>query len=155
MGLYIFFYAFSSADWHFIDSVNLIVHEAGHVIFSPFGNFLTILGGSLLQVLLPLIFVFYFWFKEQKFSAGITLCWLSINLFNVSVYARDALRMQLPLITGDTDSHDWNNLLFMLGQLSHAKEISNIIWLLGLFTAITGIYISFKNSNKLNFIDSK
>jgi len=41
---------------HFIISnVNLVFHEAGHVIFIPLGRFMTILGGSLLQVLVPLL----------------------------------------------------------------------------------------------------
>ncbi|MBN4080005.1 hypothetical protein JYT60_02085, partial [bacterium AH-315-C08] len=40
----------------FIHSVNLVFHEAGHVLFSIFGNqTLTILGGSLNQLLIPFI----------------------------------------------------------------------------------------------------
>ncbi|MBP9812342.1 zinc ribbon domain-containing protein, partial [Candidatus Gracilibacteria bacterium] len=41
----------------FIHGVNLIFHEAGHVIFMPFGKFMTILGGSLFQCMLPAILV--------------------------------------------------------------------------------------------------
>ena len=33
---------------------NLIFHEAGHVLFAPFGRFMTVLGGSLFQFALPL-----------------------------------------------------------------------------------------------------
>ena len=45
-------------DWamnSFVHLINLVFHEAGHIIFSPFGEFMTILGGSLMQVLIPLI----------------------------------------------------------------------------------------------------
>jgi hypothetical protein len=31
--------------------INLPFHEAGHILFSPFGDFLMTLGGSLTQVL--------------------------------------------------------------------------------------------------------
>src|SRR4051812_24863367 len=34
---------------------DLVFHEAGHVIFGFFGRFLTVLGGSLLQCLVPII----------------------------------------------------------------------------------------------------
>ena len=38
----------------FMHNIVLPIHEAGHVFFMPFGEFLTILGGSLFQVALPL-----------------------------------------------------------------------------------------------------
>ena len=37
----------------FLHLINLPFHEAGHVLFSPFGEFMTTLGGSLMQVLVP------------------------------------------------------------------------------------------------------
>src|SRR5437879_11188757 len=40
---------------HFMHLINLPFHEAGHLIFSPFGRFMTVLGGSLGQLLMPLI----------------------------------------------------------------------------------------------------
>ncbi len=39
----------------FMHRVNLVFHEAGHVIFMPFGRFLSILGGTLGQWLIPFI----------------------------------------------------------------------------------------------------
>ncbi len=38
--------------WHL---VNLPFHEAGHLIFRPFGRLMTSLGGSLGQLLMPLV----------------------------------------------------------------------------------------------------
>jgi hypothetical protein len=35
--------------------VNLPFHEAGHIFFRPFGRVMTSLGGSLMQVLMPVI----------------------------------------------------------------------------------------------------
>ena len=32
---------------HFMHSINLPFHEAGHLAFSPFGRFMMVLGGSL------------------------------------------------------------------------------------------------------------
>ena len=36
-----------------LDSLNLVFHEAGHPLFSPFGETLHILGGTLMQLLVP------------------------------------------------------------------------------------------------------
>ena len=38
--------------WHL---VNLPFHEAGHILFRPFGRLMTSLGGSITQLLMPLI----------------------------------------------------------------------------------------------------
>lgn len=151
VGFYGFYYATSFGVWHFIDSVNLVVHEAGHVVFSLFGTFLLVLGGSLLQILFPFIFVLYFWFKDDRFSAGLLLTWVGINIISVAVYAGDAVRMQLPLITGDTDGHDWNYLLIRTGLLHYTDTVSTLFWVLAIITLLLGAYFSFKNVAQENF----
>ena len=98
--------ALQQESWHFIDSVNLIFHEAGHWIFFPLGEFMGILGGSLNQVLMPLIFVIYFFIRRQKLSGALVLFWLGESIINVSICAKDALIMKLPLLGGDSSIHD-------------------------------------------------
>ena len=58
----------------FLHGVNLIFHEAGHVIFGFFGEFIAVLGGSLNQVLIPLIAAVAFLRTRQWASAAATLC---------------------------------------------------------------------------------
>ena len=99
--LYGIYYCATSTGWHFIDSVNLIIHESGHVIFMLFGQFLGLLGGSLWQILFPIIFVYYFYHRKEYFSASVVLFWVGQNIINVSVYASDAQAMQLPLLGGE------------------------------------------------------
>ena len=50
---------------------NLVFHEAGHVIFALFGRFMGVLGGSLLQVLVPLVAAAAF--LRQQDRIGIAL----------------------------------------------------------------------------------
>lgn len=125
-------YFFSCAQhpemWHFIDAVDLIIHEAGHVVFMPFGDFLHILGGSLFQVLVPLIFSAYFYLRGQGFSGSIVLFWVGQSLINVSVYAGDAIAMQLPLLGGDGVEHDWHAILTMLNALPQTAQIAHIMY---------------------------
>ncbi len=145
---YCLYYASSLDSWHLIDTVDLLIHEAGHVVFSIFGELLYVLGGSLLQIIVPIIFTAYFVFRNQKHSASLLLSWVGINFLNVSVYAGDALRMQLPLLTGDTESHDWNQILFRLGWLHHTVLISRTLFVIGVLLILIsfawGCYISYK-----------
>ena len=99
-----------------LDNVDLIFHEAGHTIFHFFGDFVRILGGSLMQALIPIICGVVFFFKKQWFAIGFALWWLGQNLVNVSIYIGDATAQQLELLGGEAVIHDWNYLLGMLGK---------------------------------------
>ena len=48
-----------------IDNVNLIVHEAGHLLFSYLGYTLMIWGGTILQLFVPLAWAAYFAYLRQ------------------------------------------------------------------------------------------
>jgi hypothetical protein len=130
--LYALYYAQTKLQWHFIDGVNLLVHEAGHWVFLPLGGFMHILGGSLFQTIFPLVYVWYFARRYDLFSASLLFFWVGFNLINVSVYAGDAQVLQLPLLGGDGVIHDWNYLLSSLHMLNYTKEVSAIIFGLGI-----------------------
>ncbi|HEX3095839.1 MAG TPA: hypothetical protein VHQ20_01830 [Patescibacteria group bacterium] len=152
---YCFYFLTTKGDWHFIDNVDLIIHEAGHVVFSLFGQTLYIAGGSLFQIIVPLVFFAYFFLNQNYFSAAAMLYWAGLSTINVSVYAADAVKMQLPLITGDPDTHDWNQLLFNHGLLHYTSLISNIILALGIIFIFVGFVIALygwnKESNEINY----
>jgi hypothetical protein len=114
----------------FMHNINLIFHEAGHAIFGLFGTFLSILGGSLMQVLMPMIVTAAFLIKNRDpFGASIGLWWTGESLMDVAVYINDARDMTLTLLGGGTGQdrpgmHDWNNLLSMMGLLSADRSIA-------------------------------
>ena len=134
--LYFFWCAYDPYQWHLIDGVNLLIHEAGHIIFSALGEFLMIAGGSLLQIIMPAIFVGYFSYQRQLFSAALVLFWVGESILNVSVYAGDSLALQLPLLGGPDTVHDWNYLLSSTGLLQHTAAIAGGIRLLGTLVVI-------------------
>ena len=125
-------------EYHFIDGVNVLFHEAGHPIFGLFGNeFLMVMGGTLGQLIMPLIVVFYFFFTGQRYSSAIAGLWFSENLLPISVYAKDARAMELPLVGNGDRIHDWNYMLGHLNLLNQDQRIGNIIHDTGLaFAAI-------------------
>lgn len=127
------------AVWRFMDAVNLIFHEAGHTIFGLFGQVtLTSLGGSLFQVLLPLSLAVYAWRREQRLTAALLLMWAGQSLGNVSVYAGDAVKMQLPLIS-DYAEHDWNYLLWRGGLLPKTAAVARAILAAGWVSFLVGL----------------
>ncbi len=143
VGYYVFTYARQPLEPHFIDSVNLVIHEAGHAVFSPFGKALFIAGGTLMQLCIPALFAAYFWFYQQdRYAFGLMLYWLGQNFVNVSVYARDAQVMQLPLLGGDPSGHDWHNFLEMFNILQYSGAISSTIAVMGWIVLVAGFAVS-------------
>ena len=138
--LYFIWIAYDPMMGSFMDNVDLPIHEFGHLLFRPFGEFMMIAGGSLFQVVFPLVFVGYFVWQRSYFSAGIVLLWVGQSILNVYVYAADAVAGQLVLTSGLTGSeggfHDWNYLLTSTGLLGSTKTVAGIIRLLGTSTII-------------------
>ncbi|MGI9164836.1 MAG: hypothetical protein ACR2G5_00345 [Pyrinomonadaceae bacterium] len=90
---YFFWCAYDPSQWHLIDGVNLLIHEAGHFVFRPFGEFMMIAGGSLFQVIMPALFVAYFLYLTKFYSAALVLFWVGESILNVSVYAGDSVKL--------------------------------------------------------------
>jgi len=103
------------------------IHEFGHVVFRPFGEFMHNLGGTLFQVLLPLIFGGILIVKNRDpFAAAVMLWWSAIALIDAAPYVYDAWKPQHILLsgrTGDTGSHDFIDVLGDLGLLHKAQPI--------------------------------
>ncbi len=140
-------------DFHYIQGVDLILHEAGHIIFIFFGRFVNILGGSLNQVLIPFIFSAYFFLRKEIYSGSIVLMWIGESITNVAIYAKDAIIMQLPLLGGDSVIHDWNYLLSTLNILKYTDIIGGIIYYLGISVIVIGailaLYSSFRTKDDI------
>jgi len=145
-GLYFLWCAWRPNEPRLIDGANLLIHEAGHIFFNPFGEFMMIAGGSLFQVIVPGIFVAYFVYHHKPYSAALVLFWVGESVVNVSVYAADAAAMQLPLIGGPDSVHDWNYLLSHLGWLGATVTIGRTIHLIGALTILMALIIAIRAS---------
>ena len=116
-----------------LDMGMLPFHEAGHFVFGVLGEFMGVLGGSLVQVLMPLGFGLYFAFVRRDWFAGLAcLFWLFQNLVNISIYMADSRKMLLPLFGGSDDViHDWNFLFGRMHKLNQADSIAATVAALG------------------------
>lgn len=117
----------------FMHNINLVFHEAGHVIFTPFGRFMQVLGGSLFQILVPLIVAGAFLVKEHNpFGASIGLWWMGQSMMDVAPYINDARNGQIMLLGGTTGAesegyHDWETLLTMLGKMEYDHALAGFV----------------------------
>ena len=132
------------AGWSFQGGVALIFHEAGHVLFLPFGQTLYLMGGSLFQVLLPAALAGVFHWQGEGVSAAVMLLWVAQNLGNVSVYVGDAQDRLLPLLGDDLDSHDWWRLLGSWHALPLAPTLGRALWLLGVAVALLTVWVAYR-----------
>jgi hypothetical protein len=119
------------ANWNLVDNIDLIIHEAGHFIFMFFGEFIHVLSGSFLQILVPVVFAGYFFLLRQWFSGSAILFWIGQNIISVATYLGDAVSQQLPLLGGDGVMHDWGYLLSQTGLLGYTDLIARILNSLG------------------------
>ena len=125
--------------WDPLDDLNLAVHEAGHMIFSSFGETITVLGGSLFQVLVPAVFVGYFVRTKQRYAAAATLSWVGVNFLNVARYIGDARAQELPLLGGEDTIHDWWYLLINWDLLPQDLTIARWVHFLGVVAFLGAI----------------
>jgi hypothetical protein len=108
----------------FLHLANLPFHEAGHVLFRPFGQFLRSLGGTLGQLLMPAICALVLVLRTRDpFGASVALWWFGENLIDIAPYIDDARAGRLLLLGGNTGHsapygfHDWEYLLGETGLL--------------------------------------
>lgn len=121
-------------------AILLPIHEAGHVFLIPFGQFTTILGGSLFQLALPLAIGVAFKLKNRDhFGAALCLWWTGASLLDLAPYIYDALQPQLMLLgghTGEDGPHDWIYLLDSVGQRQRAQGWGFVAHQLGAATLL-------------------
>lgn len=127
-----------------LGGLNLGIHEFGHLICSPLGQFLGVAGGSLVQCLVPVISLIMFYRQEDYFAFCFSLVWLGTNLLGVAIYIADSRALQLDLVSpfGGNEgeiTHDWNYLLNEMGLLSSDTQIAATVRWCALAVMIVGV----------------
>jgi len=133
------------------------IHELGHVVFSPLGEFMSILGGSFWQLAAPLISAVMFFRQRDYFAISVCSMWLGISLFRMALYMEDArtLSLQLVSIGGGEAYHDWNYLFTSFRVLQWDSRIGHITRGLGTLSlvvaAFSGTWLIWKMSRSRRF----
>jgi hypothetical protein len=115
----------------FLHGPLLVFHEAGHVIFSFFGEFIMVFGGSFAQLLMPAIMAGALLLKNRDpFGAAIGTWLVGVSLLDLAPYVYDALQPELILLGGHTGAeggHDWIYLLSATGLLQSAHVLGWLV----------------------------
>lgn len=123
MGL-VFYLCLRGDRWFpVLDSANLAFHEFGHPFFAIFSERLAVYGGTLGQLIFPVVVSFYFFRRTDTFQLSIGLLWTAQNFFNIATYMRDARAQQLPLVGGG--EHDWTEIFTRWGCLQYDVKVSD------------------------------
>src|SRR5262249_2787460 len=106
-------------------------HEAGHVIFRPFGEFVITLGGTLGQLLVPAVLSAALLLKNRDpFGSSIGLWFMGVSLLDISPYVFAALNPKLVLLTGtpgEDGPHDWIYILEAVGLRNQAQLLGTLV----------------------------
>jgi hypothetical protein len=118
----------------FIDLVFLPIHEGGHVLFGYLGNeTLMVMGGTFLQLFVPLAIAVYFVFQRHLTGAAFAAFFFFENFLQVGTYMADARAQVLPVVNigGGEGIHDWGYLFAKLGVINHDVGIGGTVRALG------------------------
>lgn len=117
-------------NYSIMHTINLVFHEAGHMIFMPLGRFMMIAGGSLMQLIVPAVVLWAFVHRNANpFGGAVAAWWFGQSLMDLAPYIFDARAQAMLLLGGGTGrdrpgSHDWNNLLRDMGLLDNYRGVA-------------------------------
>lgn len=112
-----------------IDHANLLFHEAGHPFFGLFSTRLGVYGGTLGQLVFPVVLAVSFWRKGEVQSFSAAVIWFFENWLNIARYMADARTQELPLVGGG--DHDWATILGRWNLMAHDTQIASMIQVIG------------------------
>lgn len=129
--IFLIYVLLSSQPFLFIDFVNLVIHEGGHLLFSWGGPTLTLYGGTLLQWLVPFLLAAYFYANRHTTGFVFSLFFFFENWRYTSFYMADARAQALPLVAvggggDDENMHDFYRIFSQLGVLNHDTQIASV-----------------------------
>lgn len=125
-----------------VGGIDLVMHEAGHLFFVWFGSdILTVLGGTLFQILCPLAVGAAFLRQKDYYGISVALFWIGINLAEIAPYVADARTQLLPLVSPFPGApiHDWGFLLGRAGLLDHDQLVARAFHDAGIVTMAAGL----------------
>src|SRR3990172_5789254 len=128
----------------FLHVISIPFHEAGHMLFAPFGDLMTSFGGSAPQVLVPIVcWMAFMTTSPNPFGAAVMCWWAGENLLDVAIYINDARTLQLILLGGHTgaevEGHDWEHILELIGQTVHDHHIAWTVHAIGGVMMVAGL----------------
>lgn len=132
LSLYLLFLLYAWRDdsgFLFLDYANLAIHEVSHPAFSWGGYTLMIMGGTLGELIVPLLCAAFFFFQRQTYGLAFSLFWFFENFLYIGTYMSDARTLIRPIV--NSDESDWTILFTKWGVLLEDQKIGHFTRQLG------------------------
>ncbi len=132
-----------------LDHANLAFHEAGHLFFGVLGYTMGLYGGTLGQLVFPVVAAVSFFRKGAIMPAALALLWFFQNFLNIARYAADARAQQLPLVGGG--EHDWFTILYRWNALNADASVASALTLIawgGMVCTVCWVFRVYLNTKK-------
>jgi hypothetical protein len=108
-----------------LDDANLMFHEAGHPAVGIFSSRLGVYGGTLGQLVFPVVLAIASWRKREAISFAASVIWFFENWLNIARYMADARTQELPLLGGG--DHDWATIFGRWDVMNHDTQIAAFV----------------------------
>jgi hypothetical protein len=130
-------------SWNVYAGLTLAIHEGGHLLFSPLGQWLMVAGGSLTQILAPVTAALLFLRRGDRYGVAIVGTWITYSLTNLATYIGDARAMALPLVGfSDDPIHDWHYLLDSVHLLAYDTRLALLVRDLAWLTLVASVVLA-------------
>jgi hypothetical protein len=143
---------FAGHLFQWFDLVFVPIHEGGHLLFRFFGEWISVAGGTFLQLFVPLALAVYFAFRRQVPGTAFCAFFFFEQFLPIGVYMADARAKELPLLTvGDPENviHDWFYLFSHAGLLDHDTQIGGSFRTLGRIGMLATVaWFSYRSTRK-------
>jgi hypothetical protein len=125
-------------QWNVFTGINFGAHEFGHLFWAFFGEWMTIAGGSLTQILVPIGAAAVVMRTRDWFGLAVCGLFLASSLGELSWYIGDARAQQLDLVSFSPDGggHDWAYLLRRAGMLRYDLTLARLARAIGFVTIV-------------------
>src|SRR5260221_5400713 len=134
-----------------LDYVNLLIHEGGHFFFSWFGNTIMILGGTLGELLVPLLCALYFFWQRETVGFTFSVFWFFENFSYIGAYMADARTASLPLVrSGDSDLEILFTQWGLLAQDQKIGAITRTLGWLGMLATVAWLAYRVRHAAQSN-----
>lgn len=143
----------------------LSAHEFGYIVLSPFGINVNLIGGSLLQIVVP-AFAVYFFSKHRLFLfSSFSLFFVGDNILNIAHHVANVqinaatlpepihIAPLLELINNRSSltEYDWHALFATMNVFNYTNTISMYLYIIGweiIFLALIGCLLYSKTLSK-------
>lgn len=119
-------------EWTLFSGIIFGAHEFGHLFWIPLGEWMSVAGGSLTQLLVPIGAAALVWRGRDWFGVAVGGLFLATSLAELSWYIADARNEMLDLVSFSEEGaiHDWNYLLGSIGRLDSDQAFARFTRLL-------------------------